>query len=288
MARKEIIYSDLKKFLLSPGNIFWKKNNGDEVLISKKGDVCNLNLLEKIYLNKQTILIEDEIDRHMLHEAETLFKAYCNEIQVKDKNKWKDKIRFFLTENFINKNKPQLELNLVVWNWFGSEELFEISKEMMAKDDVLFIRTLTIATDLSLLALAGGYYDEKYLQKYYEEVFKCFNNLFKKGTLMQLKMNLEKCRTGRGFKKEEIIIEAQFCSKNFFEEFDGTGVNKNTINEMNEMEFFEMKINHLISFIEREESNFLFLIKEKKLDLGTEYTGLINQLYVDDKESIAS
>ena len=119
MNKKEIVFSELKTNLLSPGIIFWKKNIGEEVLISKKGDLINIELIEKIHNAKNKLLIEDEVDRKFLYEANELIKTYQEKVHVNEMDNIKIKMFDFLVEHFIKSNKSEFEFNMVCWSWFS-------------------------------------------------------------------------------------------------------------------------------------------------------------------------
>ena len=279
MEKKEIVFSELKSHLLAPGNIFWKKISGQEVLISKKGDLCNLNLIEKIQLSKQKVLIEDEVDRTMLLHAKELFHAYEEEILMKKKIEYKNKIFQFLEENFIKNEKTQFEFNLIFWMTFSNVE-FSDGAKFVEKDRDCFIRSLTIASNLTFMAMLLGYYEMNFLKNLFSKTINDYFYLLDKNSGLTLKDFCELFHENK-IEKEEMQKKFELDEKSLLllQSKKGTQLT----NEYSDLERLFIELNESYDFRSLDEKNFLLKLKEKSINMESKFYFPFENCFGDEK-----
>lgn len=286
MNKKEIVFSELKTNLLSPGNIFWKKNHGEEILISKKGDLLNIELIEKIHNAKNKLLIEDEVDRKVLYEANELIKAYREKTHAKDMENIKNKMLEFLVEQFVKENKTEFEFNLICWSWFSGLS-HEEGATFLEMDRDYFVRSMSVTSGLTILAMVFGYYDYKYLQDFYSKTLREFKSLLDDKLAMSAKEILEDYRSG--------VIDAETFVLKFnlkrnltlFENKNGTGAFAVKANEMSEFDLVCAEVNSAYDYNYCEE-NFLMRLKDKKMNLDERFDEAIRSVLFKKLEQAAA
>ncbi len=130
MKRKPINFFEISKNLLSPGDVYWIKKSGAEILISSKGDILNLNLISKLEKQSEKVVIENYIDETDLLEIKELFDRFQAELLIKDKNFYREKIFKFFYKKIVDENKSDNELNIIFWKMF-SELGFEFGAKLV-------------------------------------------------------------------------------------------------------------------------------------------------------------
>lgn len=286
MDKKEIVFSDLKTNLLSPGNIFWKKNHGEEILISKKGDLLNIELIEKIHNAKNKLLIEDEVDRKFLHEASELIKAYQEKTHVVDMESIKMKMFDFLVEHFVKESRTEFEFNLICWSWF-SELSHEEGAKFLEMDRDYFIRCMSVTSGLTILAMVFGYYEFKYLQNFFSKTMRDFKALLDDKLAMSAKESLEEFRTGV-IDAESFVLKFNLKRNlTFFENKYGTGAFAVKANEMSEFDLVCAEVNSAYDYNYCEE-NFLMRLKDKKMNLDERLDEAIRSVLFKKLETVAA
>lgn len=286
MNKKEIVFSDLKTNLLSPGNIFWKKNHGEEILISKKGDLLNIELIEKIHNAKNKLLIEDEVDRKFLYEANELIKTYREKTFAKDMESIKKIMFEFLFDHFIKANRTEFEFNLVCWSWFSSLS-HEEGANFLEMDRDYFIRSMSVASGLTILAIVFGFYDYKYLQNFYTKTMRDFKALLEDKLAMSAKETLEEYRTGE-IDAESFVLKFNLKRQmTLFENKNGTGAFAIKANEMSEFDLVCAEVNSAYDYQYCEE-NFLMKLKDKKMNLDERFDEAIRSVLFKKLEPVAA
>lgn len=286
MNKKEIVFSDLKTNLLSPGNIFWKKNHGEEILISKKGDLLNIELIEKIHNAKNKLLIEDEVDRKFLYEANELIKTYREKTFAKDMESIKKKMFEFLFNHFIKANRTEFEFNLVCWSWFSGLSHEEGAK-FLEMDRDYFIRSMSVASGLTILAIVFGFYDYKYLQNFFTKTMRDFKTLLEDKLAMSAKETLEEYRTGV-IDAESFVLKFNLKRQmTIFENKNGTGAFAIKANEMSEFDLVCAEVNSAYDYQYCEE-NFLMKLKDKKMNLDERFDEAIRSVLFKKLEAVAA
>lgn len=271
MEKKEIVFSDLKGHLLSPGNIFWKKNSGAEVLISKKGDFLNLDLVLKIQNSKQKILIENEIDQNFILEFKELINAFNRELLMAEKLKYREKIFEFLVTNFIQKNCTQFEMNQIFWMCFSKIDNSEM-QNFLNRDRDIFLRSMTVASGVVFMALVNGYYKLDYLKKIFTETLITFKELSLRFSVVELKEKLEKYRLDKTHLDIEllnfhsVILESDFSNLTMFEKW-------------------MIELNDYYSYFENYENNILAILWERKFSFeNNTYDYFYKTLNIEEKK----
>lgn len=278
MEKREVAIDDLKLFLLSPGNIFWKKISGEEVLISKKGDLCNLNLIKKIQSSNQKILIENEVDRVLLKQLAELFKSFEEELLMPKKIVEKNKIIEVVKSSFVESPKTQFELNLVFWNIF-SKISFADGEDFANQDRDCFTRSMTIASLTTFFAILLGYYEMNFLRGLYSKIIIDYKTLLQNKTGMTVKNILEKFRNND---LNELDLASYFnISKDnlFFEKTDGTGVLEYKTSELSDIENIYVQINNGICHVKDVEENILFKMKNENNFLDQKYSNVFKKYF---------
>lgn len=286
MNKKEIVFSELKTNLLSPGNIFWKKNHGEEILISKKGDLLNIELIEKIHNAKNKLLIEDEVDRKFLYEASELIKTYREKTHAMEMENIKKKMFDFLIEQFIKTNRSEFEFNLVCWSWF-SDLSHEEGAKFLEMDRDYFIRCMSVTSGLTILAMVFGYYDYKYLQNFFSKTMREFKSLLDDKLAMSAKEILEEYRTG-AIDAESFVLKFNLKRNlTLFENKHGTGAFAIKANEMSEFDLVCAEVNSAYDYNYCEE-NFLMRLKDKKMNLDERFDEAIRNVLFKKLETVAA
>lgn len=266
----KLIFDHIKDEILSPGDIFWKKNNGTEILISKKGDVLNSEIIQKFIKADCNLFLENSIDLSFHDLMHSIYIKYSEEILMRDKVLLRDEIVKNLRDEFIQRKKTQFELNHMAWRFFS-----KFSKEeavtFIEKDKELFGRNLSIASSYTFCAFLLGYYETSFLSHLFNS---CLNNLMDLGSSTQvltLKEKMEYLRLQDSFNSEdykcveEIASPLLIKSTMLFERYDGSGMRQVNSREMNDLEIIFVAINRNFGFEEEYNINIFSEIQNGKL-----------------------
>lgn len=256
MKRKELDFFEIRKNLLSPGDIFWIKRSGDEVLISSKGDLLNLNLISKLEKESQKVVIENYIDETDILEINELFERYQKEILIKDKIVYREKILKFFHKKIVEENQKDIEINVLFWKIF-SELGFEFGTKFVEIDRDYFDRALTIGGLTILGHLLLGFYDLDFLKKSYSNVIRDFKNVLGQDSVMSFKDKMESFR-----EKDGLLEIDQGLIKNIkttlFEKDSSLGLKKTMHFELSDYEILMAEINSKISYKEKNETGTIY------------------------------
>ena len=252
----------IKDEILSPGNIFWKKNNGSDVLISKKGDVINFDLIQKLSSAGQTVFMEDGIDLDLHQSMFSLYVKYSEELFMRDKIKWREQLIEHLRHEFIQNQKSQVELNHLAWKLF-SKITNEEAAAFVKKDSSLFKRHLNVASSYTFCAFLLGYYEPGFLSNIFTTTFKNLMELGESIHVMGLKEKIEYLRLQDSFNSEdfkyveEIASQDQISKTMFFERYDGSGIRQINSREMSDLEIVLVALNRKYGIEESSHHNVL-------------------------------
>jgi len=256
LKRKELDFFEIRKNLLSPGDIFWIKRSGDEVLISSKGDLLNLNLISKLEKESQKVVIENYIDETDILEINELFERYQKEILIKDKIVYREKILKFFHKKIVEENQKDIEINVLFWKIF-SELGFEFGTKFVEIDRDYFDRALTIGGLTILGHLLLGFYDLDFLKKSYSNVIRDFKNVLGQDSVMSFKDKMESFR-----EKDGLLEIDQGLIKNIkttlFEKDSSLGLKKTMHFELSDYEILMAEINSKISYKEKNETGTIY------------------------------
>lgn len=252
----------IKDEILSPGNIFWKKGNGSDVLISKKGDVLNFDLIQKLYSTGHTLFMEDAVDLDLHNSLFSLYVKYSEELFMRDKIKWRDQLIEHLRHEFIDNQKSQVEFNHLAWKFFSS-----ITNEEAAiyvkKDSALFKRHLSVASSYTFCAFLLGYYETGFLSNLFTTTLRNLMALGESIHVMGLKEKIEYLRLQDSFNSEdfkcveEIASQDQIAKTMFFERYDGSGMRQINSREMSDLEIVMVALNRKYGVDETSQNNVL-------------------------------
>ena len=181
----------LRKEILSPGDIFWIKKSGDSLLVSKKGDAINFDLIKKLETAGFELVIENQIDQHKENEFETVYERYGIEVLMRDKIQWREKIVQMLVEEFVDKERDQAEMDLLGWKLFSKLKV-EDARAFIERDSELFKRHLRIASSYTFCAFLLGYYESQFLSTLFSSTLESLMSLGRAVNAMNLKEKLER------------------------------------------------------------------------------------------------
>lgn len=186
-------FNTIENYILSPGDIYWIKKSGEEVLVSKKGEVPNSLLIKKLVKNEQTLEISNEINVDVILQLEELFESSKKELLVQKKNQFRSKIVEILRAEYAEMERSQFEFDTMVWKIFSKFTLDE-QMELVEIDMDLFRRSLRVTSSLVVTAFLNGYYDENFLEKLFMKTVKLLMGLVTIETISDDMERLENLR----------------------------------------------------------------------------------------------
>ena len=285
-------FNHIKNEILSPGNIFWKKSNGVDLLISKKGEVLNFELIKKITDAGYDLVLEDSIDLAFYDSLFSLYVKYSEELLMKNKMKWRLEIIESLITGFIKKKKSQFELNHLARKLFSQFNNSEIT-DFIARDNDLFIRNASIASSYAFCAFLLGYYESSFLSNLFTSTFKNLMELGNGVELIVLKEKIEHLRMQDSFTSldykfiEELASPVIIKSTMIFERYDGSGIRKINSREMNDLEIVFVAINRSFGIGCELNDNILSQIKNETIVCISSILKMLQKiLYKDSKTAM--
>lgn len=264
--RRDLIYSEIENNIFSPGDIIWIKDNGNEVVVSKKTELINFSLIQKLKSKAQMLVIENEFDQIRFKESEEIINEFKSAIYYKDKKSAVLNFLSFINRNYVNGHHDNFELNLIFYKAL-SEVSLEKAIDLVNLDRDYFDRTISVCGAIVMMGMMFGYYDFGYLKKIYNENINGFYNLIKDKSIISAKENLEDFRLN--MKKISVSIE-QNVDKNFilFEKLDGDGLHGFVENELNDFEITILKINEYFSYLKKNDEKICEVIGKNKIGAG--------------------
>lgn len=263
-------FKHIKDEILSPGNIFWKKNNGTDVLISKKGDVLNHELIQKFIKADYNLVLEDSIDLSFHDSMYSLYVRYSEELLMRDKIKYREEIIENLRVEFVQKKKSQFEFNHMAWKFFSQFNNSDAAA-FIEKDKELFSRNVSIASSYTFCAFLLGYYETSFLSNLYTSTLKNLMELGNSVQVLTLKEKIEYLRMQESFNSEdfkcveEIASPSLIKSTMLFERYDGSGMRQINSREMNDLEIIFVAINRNFGFESEDNTNIFSEIQNGNL-----------------------
>jgi hypothetical protein len=232
----------LNHYLLSPANIYWKKNSGVELLISEKNNLLNIEMINKLYKAGNNIEIRNSIDMNIIRDFEAIFNLYKNEPLLGNKTFYIKQILNLCVKFFIRNKAAQSELNqlcLIVFSTIKKEKLLSY----VNKDFEFFIRAQNIASSYVLIAFILGYYDLEFLQNLFNNTINDFMSIRNQANSSSDVINLfqDLIKTANPSKitfdsLSELKAKSNLNSPMIFERLDGNGLNKIKPQNMNDLE----------------------------------------------------
>lgn len=270
MVKAQIFFKDIEHEILSPGDIYWRQKSGSEVLISKKGDLLNWSLIKKLDSNQHELLIENKIDQHLLNEFVTYFSKYSEEMLMKNKIEWREKIIELINREFIEKNRSQFELNYIGFKLFSNLKREDVEK-FIERDLNFFSRNFSVASAYTFCAFLMGYYNEKFLQEVYTQTLSLLMDVGAREHMNGLKNELEILRLKKEYNAQDILYlknifnEKILSGSVFLEKYDGSGVRTLNKNEMNDLDLAFMALNEHFSFVNEKKGNVFLDLNNREL-----------------------
>ncbi len=281
----------LENYLLAPGDIFWQKKSGKNVLLSKKGDLINFSLIKKLEMNRQKLLLENQIN----FEIQKLFSKHLREmrleLQVKEKIAFREKFIGRFSAHFIEDEAIQLELDLLAWMLF-SDFSREEAMSFTDIDSEIFKRHLSVASTYTFCALLLGYYDSRFLTGLFTKTLRSLMSIGKKlesGINRERLENLNQKETFSFVDLEEIkkVEETEnLLFSGFFERYDGTGLSHTNIREMIDLEIILIAINRHMNFNKRSDRNFFRQLINNEFKCDQKLTALIMKTLLERDKGI--
>jgi hypothetical protein len=186
-------FNTIENYILSPGDIYWIKKSGEEILVSKKGEVPNSLLIKKLVKNEQTLEMSNEINVDVIAQLEELFINSKKEILIQKKNKFRIKIVEILRAEYAEIERSQFEFDTMVWKIFSNFSLDQ-QMDLVAIDMDLFRRSLRVTSSVVVSAFLNGYYDENFLEKLFMKTFNLLMSIVSSETLSDDVERLENMR----------------------------------------------------------------------------------------------
>jgi hypothetical protein len=282
LVKRRIKFDEIKLFILSPGNIFWKKNSGAEILITKKGDMCNFEVMKKIDLNSQKhgeLLIENEIDIDFVIAAKEMIQLYNNESSFDEKLNLRSKLVSFLIEEFIHKKRSQFEFVIVCVSWFVGSNV-ELMQNLVSKDKDIFIQAINYSSCLAVSSFLTGYYDTHYLAAIFSDSISYFKELLEKESAYLLKESLKRVRRSREHLKlfeAKGNIVAEVLNSRLEDDTYASDLEK-LIHELDWIEAMDINSN----------SNFLLQVLNTDLGINCEVLGFLKRTIEKIEEAKAA
>lgn len=255
----------IRNEMLAPGDIFWQKKSGQNLLISKKGDAINFELIKKLEAAQQTLTIENLIDPDVRHEFEAVYEKYCSEVLMRDKIKWREQLIELLRVEFIEKEIEQFELNMLAWKFFSkfsTEEGFAF----IERDSELFKRHLSVASSYAFCAFLLGYYESDFLSRLFSSTLESLMHLGESVNVMSLKEKLDYLSFQESFLPEDFEVMKEIASDDvltksvLFEKYDGSGIRNINSREMSDLEIVMVALNSSYGFKKCLDKNVLLAI----------------------------
>ena len=255
-------FDHIKNEIMSPGNIFWKKNNGSDVLISKKGDVLNHQFIKKLVTADCNLFIVDGIDYDHHNSMYALYVKYSEELLMRDKIKLREELIEKLQVEFVGTSKSQFEFNQLAWKFFSKFNQVE-TLAFTEKDSALFKRHLNVASSYAFCAFLLGYYESSFLSNLFTTTLKNLMELGDSIHVMSLKEKIEYLRMQDSFNEGdfenavEFGSDVQISKTMLFERYDGSGINHINSREMSDLEIVLVALNRTYGFDEDDHTNVL-------------------------------
>jgi hypothetical protein len=276
----DISISDISNDLLASANIYWRQKSGVEILISAKGDILNMGMLEKISASGKSLVIDDSdefsINKHFLK----IFRNYESAISIKEKKIIRKEFNLFLMKLFYHSNKSQFELDQLCWKLFSTLSISEGFK-FLDRDQNYFKRSMSVASSCTVLAFLIGYYDEKFLRELYSRTLKNLMGVGNEELIFNLKTKLESIREKGSLTVEdknfirEIIDIDDFDQSLLFEKSDGSGLMEINIYEMTDLELILSSLNYFYNYSDMDNLNILAMIRDDVFPIEKRLLNLI-------------
>ena len=287
----ELISVQLRKYLLSPGNVFWIKKSGKQVLLCKKGELLNFSLIQKLETNNEKLLLTENINFEIQKDFLSDYASFDRAILIREKITWREKFIGKFKDYFLDNEVEQLDLDMLAWSLFSSFNIKD-SEDFLNQDCDIFRRHLSVASSYTFCAFFLGYYSSGFLSTLFTKTLKSLMSIGEETGARPLKVELDSFNKLETFSKidlEEILqIEntSNLLYSGFFERYDGTGISHVNIREMLDLEVVLIAINRQIGFIKNENLNFFKIIEKNEFKCDSKLTGLIRRTLIERDQGI--
>lgn len=246
MAKGELNLRELEGFVLSPGDIFWIKNSGTEILIAKKSDFLNFALIEKIANSNHQLRLENQIDLSLQHQFMEMVHAHQREVFFKEKLQWKKRIFVLLLQNKLSQFEIS-QLAWMAWSCIDSESV----KALIDFDIDLFKRSLNVASSHIFCALLLGYYQDDFLKALFTNTLKDLMSIERSELLNNMKTEMEQMREYDTLTEDDKSFIKRIYPRSISwagERYNGSGVNAYNKKEMSDLEVLLIALERHFSY----------------------------------------
>lgn len=205
-----LMEEEIEGELLSPGDIFWIKSNGDQILISPYGSIINHEQLNKFLKAKVNIVIDMMVNYSVKSEGVKFFDKLKHANTLSEKNAarndflvWNDKLLWSGITNGSFVDVMNVFLGSV---HFFDPKIEEVLLHMSQSD---FQRSILTGSMSVIFALALGYNDYSYLQDLYHLHFIFDQSLNSQGMSFTLREAAEKERQKSGEGVSHLLINKE-------------------------------------------------------------------------------
>jgi len=282
LEKVEIKIEQVKDDVFSPGDVYWKRKSGIEVLISGKGDVLNIEMIQKLAQSNNTILIENQIDYASQKKLIEAFNKYESEILIPKKLEARSLFVALLLKYYYNTTATQFELNQLFGKLFSTVTRDQ-AENYLSRDREYFVRAINIATSYTLCAFLLGYYSEDFLKQIYNSTILSQMEIGKNELITTLKEKIEfigqKTSLNDANKAfvRSIVEPGNFNQGIFFEKANGTGLMNITIYEMSDLELILTSLSYYYHFSDQDRLNILAEINEGKFAINRTVLNLLKR-----------
>lgn len=236
--------SYIENEIFATGDIFWNKKSGIKVLISKKNDLINFELIDKLISGNMDLSIENWKDMDFLNQIHSWFKSYSEELEIRKKIIIKDKITRFLVKEFVKDDKEQFQLDVLGWKLFGKLPYLEI-QEFIKTDFELLKMNLRICSTMSICSFLIGNYSEKYLIANYNDCLIALMNFTSKSRERSYEYLFKPELSKEDLLKLKALVPKEVLDVFVvFEKKNGSGPQEKAIEEMSDVESLFLGIFH--------------------------------------------
>lgn len=280
--------SYLKTMIYSPGDLYWLKKSGEELLITKKGEVGNFNLLNKIDKNGQNILIAEQEDDAYIKIGLNHFKAWHKADQLAQKDQIKLTIMQFLEQEFVEKNRSQIELDNFFWMVFSEMDIDIVSIYFDRSSD-FFRRALSVSALAVFIAFVDGNHQLEFLKQSYTQLFMFFEKIYESNPTWEFVLRLENAKMQRDLELEKLISKIKFDQVFFHREYEHYFLTPNleVVGDLPLMLKYFFEINQIFSYTKKHQKNGLQLLKGVPNYSSFIYQSVLDQFKENQRKVVA-
>jgi hypothetical protein len=152
---------------------------------------------------------------------------------------------------------------------------FEAGASFLEKDRDYFIRSLTIATNVTYSAMTLGYYDLEFLKALFTNTITSFEKVLDGRSPISLKEKLENYRKSKVTMEEMKEVIKLNRENVMFEKSSGNGINSIVPSEMSELELLMVELNESYTYESNEDSNYFKRVTLRNINIQEKFCKVI-------------